>query len=80
VVANHRSASNIFSFLPVFGLVKDLGFPRDMGHSLLGEGKADDVIGEVLNGILLFGLNSWGTMHVDHGVPPRPSSPRPSLS
>jgi hypothetical protein len=33
----------------VFGPVKDLGFLRNIGHSLLGKGGADDIPGQVFN-------------------------------
>jgi len=53
----------------VFGPVKGLGFLRNIGHSLLRKGGADDAPGQVLNGLLLTGLNSWATIHVEPGMP-----------
>jgi hypothetical protein len=55
---------------PVLGPIKDLGFFRNTDHPLLRKGRAYNVPGQVLNGLLFTRLTSWVTIHIEPGMPP----------
>lgn len=56
-----------FQVLPVFGRVHDLGFKREVGHSLLGEGRPVDGSRDILHGLLVTGSNPGTAVDIEAG-------------
>ena len=59
-----------FLFLAVLGLVEDFGLLGEVFHTALGEGGADQVGGQTLQGFLFTRLDALAGEDVEPGMPP----------